>query len=215
MGQPGSLWWFGYPKTAPIVCTVGNSGTLIGMTSPTPPWLNAAREQWTWRGQARPSFVTKPAPGQTSVWDFPRPPRLALESREVTIDWDGVSVARSVRAVCVLETAHPPTYYIPWDDVERRLLQPEKGGSFCEWKGPARYWSLLNDNRRLHSHAWSYPQPLAGAEALANCVAFYARALTCTVGGQPATPQPGGFYGGWVTPDLTGPFKGEPGSESW
>lgn len=186
------------------------------MTASTPPpWLKAAREHWNWRGQARPSFAADPGPGQTSVWDFPRPPRLAAEPREVRIDWGGVLVARSTRAVRVLETAHPPTYYIPWDDVERHLLHTAPGGSFCEWKGPARYWGLLDGDRRLQSHAWSYPQPLAGAEALAHCVAFYARALTCSVGGLPVTSQPGGFYGGWVTPDLSGPFKGEPGSESW
>lgn len=188
------------------------------MTSPTPPpspWLQAAREQWIWRGQARPFFASDPRPGQTSVWDFPRPPRLAPEPREVRIVWGGVAVACSTRAVRVLETSHPPTYYIPLADIERHLLQPAPGGSFCEWKGPAHYWSLVDGNRKLPSHAWSYPQPLAGAEALAECVAFYARDLACSVGGLPATPQPGGFYGGWVTPDLEGPFKGEAGSENW
>jgi uncharacterized protein (DUF427 family) len=182
---------------------------------PSPRWLQAAREQWSWRGQSRPRFAANPMPGQTSVWDFPRPPRLAPESREVRIVWDGVMVACSTRTVRVLETAHPPTYYIPWSDVARNLLRPEPGGSFCEWKGPGRYWSLVDGNRRLQSQAWSYPQPLAGAEALHNCVAFYARALTCSVGDLQATPQPGGCYGGWITPDLAGPFKGEPGSENW
>ena len=184
-------------------------------TPPTPSWLQAAREQWSWRGQARPPFASDPRPGQTSVWDFPRPPLLELEPREVCIVWGVETVASSTRAVRILETAHPPTYYIPWDDIACRLLQPALGGSFCEWKGPARYWNLVNGDRKLASHAWSYAQPLAGAEALANCVAFYARDLTCSVGGLLATPQPGGFYGGWVTPDLAGPFKGEPGSENW
>ena len=115
----------------------------------------------------------------------------------------------------VLETGHPPTYYLPFDDVERHLLQPAAGRSFCEWKGPARYWSLVDGDRCLPSHAWSYPHPLAGAEALADCVAFYARGLTCSVGGLAVRPQPGGFYGGWVTPDLAGPFKGDAGSEGW
>ncbi|RZJ18079.1 MAG: DUF427 domain-containing protein [Haliea sp.] len=184
-------------------------------TPPPPPWLRAARDHWSWRGQARPVFAATPGPHQTSVWDFPRPPHLAPESREVRIVWDGVQVACSKRTLRVLETAHPPTYYIPWEDVARELLQPAPGGSFCEWKGPARYWSLVHGGLHLPSHAWSYPQPLAGAEALADCVAFYARGLTCSVGGLAATPQPGGFYGGWVTSDLSGPFKGEPGSESW
>lgn len=188
------------------------------MTAPIsapPAWLQAARDHWTWRGQVRPPFAVEPGPGQTSVWDFPRPPRLAPEPREICIAWDGTSVARSTRALRVLETGHPPTYYIPWSDVERHLLKPASGSSFCEWKGPSQYWSLVDGDHTLPSHAWSYPHPLPGAEALSECVAFYARGLTCSVGGLPVTPQPGGFYGGWVTPDLAGPFKGRPGSEGW
>lgn len=188
------------------------------MTAKTPPpdtWLQAARDQWVWRGQARPHFAEAPKAGQLSVWDFPRPPRLAPEPREVRIVWDGLLVACSTRSVRVLETAHPPTYYIPWDDVARELLRPAPGASFCEWKGPARYWDLVHGPKSLPSHAWSYPQPMAGAQALADGVAFYAHGLSCSVGGLPARAQPGGFYGGWVTPDLAGPFKGEPGSEAW
>jgi uncharacterized protein (DUF427 family) len=188
---------------------------MTSTTQPPPRWLRAAREQWNWRGQGRPPFASEPEPHQTSVWDFPRPPRLAPESREVRIVWGDVPVACSTRTLRVLETAHPPTYYIPWEDVARELLHSAPGSSFCEWKGPARYWSLADGDNRLPSHAWSYPQPMAGAEGLAGRVAFYARGLTCSVGGLPATPQPGGFYGGWVTPDLSGPFKGEPGSEGW
>jgi len=183
-----------------------------------PDWLRAARSHWRWRGQARPPFAATPVPGQVSVWDFPRPPRLATDGREVVVRWGDVEVARTRRAVRVLETAHPPSYYLPWDDVARHLLEPAGGGSFCEWKGPARYWSLVSPGggeRRLPGVAWSYPQPLAGAEALADCVAFYPAALDCRVDGAPVTPQPGGFYGGWITPDLAGPFKGEPGSEGW
>jgi uncharacterized protein (DUF427 family) len=188
------------------------------MASPTPsppPWLEAARAHWTWRGQARPPFADEPRPGQHSVWDFPRPPRLEAEPRPVSVTWGEFPVARTTRALRVLETGHPPTYYIPWHDVARDLFEPAAGGSYCEWKGPARYWTLVDGKRRLPSHAWSYPQPLAGAEALADCVALYATGLSCTVGGLPVTPQPGGFYGGWVTADLAGPFKGEAGSEGW
>ena len=180
-----------------------------------PDWLKAAREHWSWRGQARPPFATAPGPGQVSVWDFPRPPRLAAEPREVVIAWDGIEVARTRRALLVLETSHPPSVYLPWADVQRALLQSAPGGSFCEWKGPARYWSLVDGTRRLPAVAWSYPQPLAGAEALADTVAFYPAQLQCTVGGQPVRPQPGGFYGGWITPELVGPFKGATGSEGW
>lgn len=181
----------------------------------TPGWLAAAREQWAWRGQQRPPLATPPGPGQVSVWDFPRPPRLAPDDREVVVRWGPHEVARTRRAVRVLETSHPPSFYLPWDDVDRTLLAPAGGGSFCEWKGPARYWSLVNGKQRLEQVAWSYPQPLAGVEALADCVAFYPSALACTVGGERVTPQPGGFYGGWITPELVGPFKGGPGSSGW
>jgi uncharacterized protein (DUF427 family) len=183
--------------------------------TPRPDDLQRARAQWHWRGQARPPFAEVPGPGQQSVWDFPRPPQLAADEREVVVRWGDLEVARTRRAVRVLETAHPPTFYLPWNDVNRALLQPAGGGSFCEWKGPARYWSLVHGARQLPGVAWSYPQPLPGAEALADTVAFYAHDLQCSVGGQTARPQGGGFYGGWITPDLAGPFKGDAGSSGW
>jgi uncharacterized protein (DUF427 family) len=180
-----------------------------------PDWLRASREHWRWRGRERPAFAAEPGPGQESVWDFPRPPRVAPDSREVIVRWGGVEIARTRGALRVLETSHPPSFYLPWDDVARELFVPAAGSSFCEWKGPARYWSLVEGKRRLPNVAWSYPEPLAGAEALANCVALYPTELDCRVGGAPVTPQPGKFYGGWITPELVGPFKGEPGSEGW
>jgi uncharacterized protein (DUF427 family) len=180
-----------------------------------PDWALAARAQWRWRGQERPAFAVRPGPGQASVWDYPRPPQLAPDTREVVVHWGALEVARTRRAIRVLETAHPPSFYLPWDDVARHLLQPAPGSSLCEWKGPACYWSLVHGNRSLSSVAWSYPKPLAGAEALADCVAFYPAALDCRVDGAPVRPQPGGFYGGWITPELVGPFKGEPGSAGW
>jgi uncharacterized protein (DUF427 family) len=100
-------------------------------------------------------------------------------------------------------------------DVQTALLRPAGGGSFCEWKGPARYWNLVDGARRLPQVAWSYPQPLTGAQPLAHCIAFYAHHLNCTVDGAQVLAQPGGFYGGWITPDLSGPFKGDSGSNSW
>ena len=173
----------------------------------------AARGHWQWRGQARPSFAAAPAPGQTSVWDFPRPPRLLPEPREISIAWDGVEIARSTQAIRVMETAHPPSFYMPWDALRPGCLEPAEGSSLCEWKGPARYWTLVLGDRRL---AWGYPRPLEGAEILADRVAFYPHpALACSVDGVAVAPQPGGFYGGWITPELTGPFKGEPNSEGW
>ena len=170
------------------------------------PWpadsLQAAHAQWRWRGRERPPFARTPGPGQESVWDYPRPPVLATDAREV----DRAGEALLPR---------PPSFYLPWDDVARHHLMLAAGVSLCEWKGSARYWSLVDGARSLPRVAWSYPQPLKGAEPLAECVAFYPGNLECSVGGAPVTPQPGRFYGGWVTPELVGPFKGEPGSESW
>ena len=181
-------------------------------------WLEAARAHWSWRGQSRPPFAVLPAADQVSVWDFPRPPRLVLDTREVTIDWGDIRVAQTRRALMVLETSHPPGFYIPWADIaDRALLQASAGAaSFCEWKGPASYWSLVQAGKKtLNNIAWSYPHPLAGAEALADCVAFYPAQLQCSVDGHPVRPQAGGFYGGWITPELTGPFKGDPGTQGW
>ena len=178
-------------------------------------WLLSARDQWHWRGQGRPPFAVEPGPDRFSVWDYSRPPVLAPDTRQVAIRWGDVEVARTRRAIRALETSHPPSFYVPWDDVVRRFFQPSEGTSFCEWKGPARFWTMVEGERRLPRVAWSYPQPLAGAEVLANCVAFYPSDLDCTVEGEIVRPQPGGFYGGWITPELTGPFKGESGSEGW
>jgi uncharacterized protein (DUF427 family) len=149
------------------------------------------------------------------VWDFPRPPTLAHDTREVIIHWGDTLVARSTRCVQVLETSHPPSFYIPWADVAKHLLVSAAGTSLCEWKGAARYWSLVDGNRSLPNVAWSYPTPLDSAQALADCVAFYPAQLQCTVAGALVQAQPGGFYGGWITPELVGPFKGEPGTSGW
>ena len=178
--------------------------------------LAAAREQWHWRGGSRPPFAEAPGPGQESVWDYPRPPRIVADSREVVVRWGGVEIVRTRRALRVLETSHPPSFYLPWDDVvARHLLKAAGGGSICEWKGPARYWTLADRGRELPRVAWSYPAPLPGAESLGTCVSFYPGELDCSVAGEAVRPQPGGFYGGWITPELVGPFKGGPGSGSW
>jgi uncharacterized protein (DUF427 family) len=124
--------------------------------------LDAVRGHWHWRGQARPAFAAAPRPGQESVWDYPRPPRLEVDRREVVVRWGEREVARSTRAIRALETAHPPSFYIPRSDIAAGLLEPAEGTSLCEWKGPARYWSLVDGARRLAKVAWSYPQPLPG-----------------------------------------------------
>jgi uncharacterized protein (DUF427 family) len=185
------------------------------MTDKDPDPIARARAQWHWRGTVRPPYADTPSAGQISVWDFPRPPELVRECREVVVRWGDLQVACTRAAWAVRETAHPPTFYLPIADVQRSLLRPAGGGSFCEWKGPASYWDLVDGAHCLEQVAWSYPQPLKGAEPLADCVAFYAHQLHCTVGGAKVVAQPGGFYGGWITPELAGPFKGEPGSNGW
>ena len=175
----------------------------------------AKNESWHWRGQQRPPFAAVPAEGQESVWDYPRPPRVVADTREVIIRWGEIEVARSRAALRILETAHPPSFYLPPGDVATRFLRPGSGSSMCEWKGAARYWSLVHEDRTLRNVAWSYPTPLPGAEQLAHFIAFYPAALHCTVGGAVVSPQAGGFYGGWITPELVGPFKGIAGSQGW
>jgi uncharacterized protein (DUF427 family) len=185
------------------------------MTAKLPGWIQSARNRWRWNGRERPPFAQVPSTGQESVWDYPRPPTLLSDPREVTIHWGSLLVARTRGAVRALETSHPPSFYIPWQDVARHLLREAPGSSFCEWKGAALYWSLFDEDRELPRVAWSYPSPLQGSELIADCVAFYPKELVCCVDGARVLPQAGGFYGGWITPELTGPFKGAPGSQDW
>jgi uncharacterized protein (DUF427 family) len=138
------------------------------------------------------------------------------ETREVRVELADVVVAASRRALRVLETAGPPAYYLPPDDVRRDLLEPSATATLCEWKGRARHWSLRWRGRRIEDVAWSYPDPFEGYEAIRDRLAFYpGRVDACSVGGHRATPQPGSRYGGWITPWVVGPFKGAPGSERW
>lgn len=125
-------------------------------------------------------------------------------------------VADSRRAVRVCETASPPTYYIPLDDITPGVLQPASGSSYCEWKGRAAYWTVRAGGRLAERAAWSYPEPLPAFRSLSDKVAFYARPFdACWVGDARVRPQPGQFYGGWITPDVVGPFKGDPGTGHW
>lgn len=180
-----------------------------------PEWAREARAHWRYRGQERPPFAAEPGEGQESVWDYPRPPRIEPDSREVVVRAGATEMARSRRCLRVLETASPPTFYVPVADVRMELLEPGRGGSRCEWKGEARYWSLRAGDPRIGSVAWSYPDPLPGFERLRACLSFYPARVECFVDGVAVTPQPGRFYGGWVTPEVVGPFKGDPGTEAW
>jgi uncharacterized protein (DUF427 family) len=157
-----------------------------------------------------------PAPGQESVWDYPRPPRLEPTPRRIEVIFNGVTVADTIRAYRVLETSHPPVYYIPPDDILPGALVPAAGSSVCEWKGQARYFTVQAGDRSAVRAAWAYPAPTPAFAPIAGYVAFYPQAMdACRVDGEVARPQPGRFYGGWITSDVVGPFKGEPGTEGW
>lgn len=155
-------------------------------------------------------------PGQESVWDYPRPPRLEPVAKRIRIVVSGQELVATTAAYRVLETSHPPTYYLPPGDFDRSLLVAGVGRSFCEWKGQAQYWSVQVGDRVIENCGWSYPNPTARFAAIKDYLALYCAAMdACYVGEEQAKPQPGGFYGGWVTNDLVGPFKGEPGTEFW
>lgn len=157
-----------------------------------------------------------PSPGQESVWDYPRPPRIEPTGRRVRVIVDGVVVADTIRALRVLETASPPTFYIPPDDVRLDLLVPETRHTVCEWKGEASYWAIRVSQRLVASAGWSYPRPTPAFEAIRDHLAFYAgRVDEAWVDDERVVPQPGDFYGGWVTSEIVGPFKGEPGTLGW
>ena len=163
----------------------------------------------------KPSPI-KPGPGQESVWDYPRPPRLEDSPKHIQITFNGVVIADTRRAKRVLETSHPPVYYIPPEDIRLEFLQPGKGRSFCEWKGEAGYYSLQVGDKRADNVGWYYPRPTASFAGIKDYVAFYPAPLDeCLVDGERVRPQPGQFYGGWITDDIVGPFKGEPGTMGW
>ena len=154
--------------------------------------------------------------GQESVWDYPRPPRVEQTSRLVRVVFNGETVAESTGSLRVLETSHPPTYYIPPGDVRLEYLNPSAGQTMCEFKGVAGYYDLRVGRRVSENAAWSYSNPRSRYRSLKDHIAFYpGRVDACYVGGEQVVPQSGDFYGGWVTPDILGPFKGEPGTERW
>lgn len=158
----------------------------------------------------------RPGPGQESVWDYPRPPRVEPSEALVVVELGGTTVARTTRSLRVLETSHPPTYYLPRAAFVPGVLRPTDGSSFCEWKGAASYLDLVAGGRTAARAAWTYPDPSPGFEALRDHVALYPGLVDrCLVDGEMVEPQPGGFYGGWITSAVVGPFKGEPGTWGW
>jgi uncharacterized protein (DUF427 family) len=159
----------------------------------------------------------KPGPGQESVWDYPRPPRLEKTSQHLRVLLDEVLIAETRRGYRLLETSHPPVYYFPPEDVAREYLEKVAGyRTGCEWKGQAVYWNLAIPGRHSERAAWSYPDPRPAYRALKDHLAFYpSRVDQCWVDGERVAAQEGDFYGGWITSAIVGPFKGGAGTWGW
>ena len=170
---------------------------------------------WQFTGKVRPDFAIEPDEGQESVWDYPRPPICVKDPREVIVRYGDLVVAQSKQSMRVLETASPPTFYLPPTDVNLEFFIKTSGNSYCEWKGTATYWSLAIDDSEIKNVSWSYESPTQEFVIIKSYLSFYPAKLNCTVDGEPVRPQPGGFYGGWVTDEITGPYKGKPGTGSW
>jgi len=157
-----------------------------------------------------------PGPGQESVWDYPRPAICEPATRRIQIVHRGITLADSSAAWRTLETSHPPTYYLPPADIAMEWLSPNPHRSLCEWKGQAHYWNVTLASDHFAAAAWSYPAPTAAFAPIAGMIAFYPEPFErCLVDGEPITPQPGSFYGGWISRFEAGPFKGGPGSRFW
>lgn len=163
----------------------------------------------------RPSRTT-PEPGQESVWDYPRPPRWENSPRHIQVRFHGQTIVDTHRAKRVLETSHPPVYYIPPEDILPGILTVTPRRSVCEWKGAATYYTVSLGDAVAENAAWTYLDPTPPFAPIRGYVAFYpSRMDACLVDGVPVQAQPGDFYGGWITPDVVGPFKGDPGTWGW
>jgi len=174
-----------------------------------PQWAAKHRDKWEYKGQKRPSFALKPKKGQESVWDYPRPPILDPDNREVIVKWENIIIAKSSNTIRLLETASPPTFYIPPQDVNLDYLMKTDKTSRCEWKGKAIYWNVLMDGEKIINAAWSYQTPFDDYKEIAGYFCFYPKKVHCFVDDEEVRPQPGGFYGGWITDEIVGPMKGE------
>lgn len=164
---------------------------------------------WKYTGKERPSFANEPKDGQESVWDYPRPPLLRPEKRKVRIVFEGVTIAESERVLKICETASPPTYYIPMTDINMEYLKAVGGRSFCEWKGAASYYEVEVKGKNAGRVAWTYTRPSGVFAPVQDHISFYATPLQCYLGEERVRPQDkSGFYGGWVTDEIVGPWKG-------
>ena len=169
---------------------------------------------WQYLGNKRPEFAVPPGPGQESVWDYPRPPRIVPCDRLVEVRHGERLIAQSDRCLRVLETASPPNYYLPPESIDLSQLKPANCSSICEWKGIAKYWALTETSRPIPV-GWSYANPNPAFNALMDWISFYPSRVSCFVAGQKVRAQASEFYGGWITDEITGPFKGDPGTGHW
>jgi uncharacterized protein (DUF427 family) len=157
-----------------------------------------------------------PKPGQESVWDYPRPPRIEVVRKQCEVCFAGQTIAITLSPVRVCETSHPPTYYFPLDAVIPGAIDPTERRNYCEFKGWYRFYDVVRGDKVAPGAAWAYEEPNPGYELLKDHIAFYAGPMdVCLVDGDYVRPQPGRFYGGWITSDVVGPFKGVEGSEGW
>lgn len=168
------------------------------------------------KDRQRPDHIEDVGPGEESVWHYPRPPAVEQEDRRIRVMFSKHKLVDSTDALRVLETSSPPVYYMPPDDVQTQYLEPSDHTTLCEWKGKATYWSIRTGDRFVENAAWSYPEPWTGYGGIQNYIAFNASKVgACFVGPHKVKPQPGEYYGGWITPEVVGPFKGMPGSGEW
>ncbi len=157
-----------------------------------------------------------PRQGQESAWTYPRPPRVECCQRRVVVVCAGMVVADTTRPLRVVETSHPPVYYVPPADCVQSCFRPTSEESFCEFKGVARYYDIVVGEHVARDAAWAYPSPAARYAVLHDYVAVYpGRVDACYVDGERVQAQEGRFYGGWITRDVAGPFKGGPGTHGW
>jgi len=178
--------------------------------------IEQERAKWRQFTRQRPADIPRAGPGQESVWDYPRPPRVEPVPNRLRVEFAGIVLAETVSGFRVLETSSPPVYYFPPVDVRMEWLVRGERTTLCEWKGLATYWSVHVGDRFAEQAAWSYLDPDQGYEAIHDYLAFFAGTMdACYVGDQQVTAQPGHYYGGWVTPETVGPFKGLPGTEAW
>lgn len=158
----------------------------------------------------------EPGPGQESVWDYPRPPKLEPTDKRIRVIFSGETIADSRRTKRVLETSHPPVYYVPKEDIAMDFLERESGSSYCEWKGQAHYYSVSAGDKKSSKAAWCYASPDKRFELIKDHIAFYPHKMdACFVEEEKVKAQEGSFYGGWITSDIVGPFKGGTGTIGW